>query len=190
MPDFWYWLNYNTLVSSEGITILQKSFFHILFSAIQLCFCSKGMKTIHHYFLKLFLLIMPIIFLLQDNAIVLFRLKSLYEWLVFHDLSYVLKHKSSLSDGKFILFSYFIYKRFKFCYFCGSFFIFSWFNATVTAYWKHFLSFSLMEFIAVFLLFIQSGKYIWSTTTGICFVTFIIQKINTIEDKLITFHWF
>ena len=32
-------------------------------------------------------------FLLQDNAIVCLRLKSCKEKLVFHDLSYVLKHK-------------------------------------------------------------------------------------------------
>ena len=33
----------------------------------------------------------------------------------------------------------------------GSFFINSWFNATVIAYWKHLLSFLLMGFIDAFL---------------------------------------
>ena len=72
---------------------------------------------------------MLIIFLLKDNAVVLFHLKSLKVQLVFHGLSYVSKHKldiffsfiaykilramftfflnffqSSISDGKFITF--------------------------------------------------------------------------------------
>ena len=46
LSDFWYWLNYNVLVSSESIMTLQKS----LFSHILLCnlnfFCCERMKAI------------------------------------------------------------------------------------------------------------------------------------------------
>ena len=38
---------------------------------------------------------------------------------------------------------------------CGTFFISSWFNATVTAYWKYLLCSLLMEFVVAFLFFIQ-----------------------------------
>ena len=34
-------------------------------------------------------------------------------------------------------------------------------NATASVYWKHLLSFLLMEFIAAFLFFIQSGESIY-----------------------------
>ena len=37
-------------------------------------------------------------------------------------------------------------------------FDFSWFNTTVTAYWKHLLSFLLIGLIVAFLFFIQSGE--------------------------------
>ena len=40
------------------------------------------------------------------------------------------------------------------------FFISSYFNPIVIAYWKHLLSFLLMGFIVAFLLFIQSGESI------------------------------
>ena len=49
----------------------------------------------------LFLLIMLKNFLLQENAIVLLHLEALKEELVFHDLSYVLKHEQDI----FFLFS-------------------------------------------------------------------------------------
>ena len=38
------------------------------------------------------------------------------------------------------------------------FLVYSWFWATFTAYWKHLLSFLLIEFILLFLFFIQSGE--------------------------------
>ena len=41
------------------------------------------------------------------------------------------------------------------------FFISSWFDAIVPAYWKRLLSFLLMGFIAAFLLFIQRGESIY-----------------------------
>ena len=54
---------------------------------------SKQMKTIEtEHVLKLFLLIMQIIFLMQDNVILL-RLESLKEWLVFHELRCTFKCK-------------------------------------------------------------------------------------------------
>ena len=43
-----------------------------------------------------------------------------------------------------------------------------------------------------FLLFFYPIRriYIWSTTIWIYFMTFIIQLMNIIEDKITTFHWF
>ena len=70
---------------------------------------------------------------------------------------------------------------------CGSFLITSWFNATVTAYWKHFLSFLLM--VCFFVFYPIKKIYIWYTTIRIYFMTFILQYMNLIEDKLSTFHW-
>ena len=32
--------------------------------------------------------------------------------------------------------------------------------------------------------------YLWSTTFQIYFMTFVMQQINRIKDKIITFHWF
>ena len=43
---------------------------------------------------------------------------------------------------------------------CGYFVIFSWFNATITASWKH-LSFLLIRFIVAFLFFIQLGESVY-----------------------------
>ena len=54
----------------------------------------------------------------------------------------------------------FIYKWFDLGYSFSIFPISSWFEATVTAYWKH-LSFLLIEFICAFLFFIQSGESIY-----------------------------
>ena len=47
LSDFWYWLNSNILVSSEGIITLQKFLFsHTFLCDSSLFFFSKGMKTI------------------------------------------------------------------------------------------------------------------------------------------------
>ena len=94
-----------------------------------------------------------------------FCLESLKDKLVFHDLSYVLKHKQ-LSNYYIIFLEFFpviffwwqiysfpfilIYKRFKFCYSWQVSFIYSWFNADVTAYWKHFLSFYWWSLLLLF----------------------------------------
>ena len=40
--DLWYWLNFNILVSSEGMFLLQKSLFSSFF------FCCKRMKAIQN----------------------------------------------------------------------------------------------------------------------------------------------
>ena len=50
-----------------------------------------------------------------------------------------------------------------FIYSLQVFLISSWFSATVTAYWKHLLYFSLMEFILALLLFIQSRESIYDS---------------------------
>ena len=70
--------------------------------------------------------------------------------------------QSSSSDGNFIHshLNFFIKGLISFIL-CGSFLISSWFNATVTAYWKHLLSYSLMGFIAPFLFFIQPGGFLF-----------------------------
>ena len=54
-----------------------------------------------------------------------------------------------------------IYKKFRFVILCWFFFfISSWFNATVTTYWKH-SYFLLIEFIVAFLFLIKSGESIY-----------------------------
>ena len=56
--------------------------------------------------------------------------------------------------------------------------IYSWFNVTVVAYWKHLLS-SLIGFIVIF---IQSGESIYDPLQFIIFLTFVKRQINTIKD--------
>ena len=73
LSDFWYWLNYNILVSSESIKIIKRKFLHT-FLCIQVCFLlqkkeSNSNNKNRHDVYKLFLLIMLRDFLLQDNAI-------------------------------------------------------------------------------------------------------------------------
>ena len=82
----------------------------------------------------------------------------------------------------------FIYKRFNFCFISGFFPISSWFNTTVTAYWKHLLSFLLTWFIVAFLLN-QEDLYMIHHASDL-FMTFTMTYINIIEDKTTTFHWF
>ena len=45
--------------------------------------------------------------------------------------------------------------------FCGSFFIFAWFNTIAAAYWKHLLLLLFMGFIVAFLYFTQPGESIY-----------------------------
>ena len=68
-------------MSSENITTIQKSLLLHTFYEIPICFLlqkneDKSDRKNHRDFLALFLLIMQIVFLLQDNAILL-RLESL-----------------------------------------------------------------------------------------------------------------
>ena len=85
--------------------------------------------------------------------------------------------QSSFSDGKFVPFQFYLFiKDLIFLILYGYFFISSWLNATITAYWKHSLPFLLIEFIVVFFVFYPIRRtYVWSTTTWIYFMTFIIQ---------------
>ena len=70
LSNFWYWLNSNVWVSSEGIPTPQKSLFsdialwNFLFRKNE----DNSNDKNHYHILKLFLLIMKIILLLQDNA--------------------------------------------------------------------------------------------------------------------------
>ena len=150
------------------------------------------MKVIQAIDINNILLIMLIIFILQDNTIVvvIVSLKTLKEWLAFDDLSYVLKDKQDVfffsiqninSNYRIIFLRFFpitfflmetlflpsylylLIQGLIFVVFCRSCFISFWFNATVTAYWKHLLSFSLMGFIVACSLFIKSGESIYDT---------------------------
>ena len=135
---------------------------------------------------------MQVIFWLQYHATLL-RWELLKGWFVFHALSYVSKHSSiylfyfffvsiqNINTNCYIIFLKFFLSFSEFIpsqlyfyiidliciIFCQSFFISSWFNATVIAYWKHLISFLLMGFIVAFLFFIQSGHRI---DNFICFI--------------------
>ena len=75
----------------------------------------------------------------------------------------------------------------------------SWFNETVTAYWNHLLpwlpllSLSFIIFYLYYIYFLLRyfypirRIYIWSIQIYI--MTFVIQWINPIKNKIITFHW-
>ena len=83
------------------IITLQKSLFSHTFSChLSLFFVLKEWSNLdnknHRNVWTLFLLIMLMVFLLQDNAIVFLYLKSLKNELVFNDLNYVLKHKQDI----------------------------------------------------------------------------------------------
>ena len=108
---------------------------------------------------------------------------------------YVIFHKFFpiiFSDGKFISFQlYLLTKVLTFVVLCGYFLFLldlTWLLERVENICCHLL----MTFIEAFLLFIQSGEsiYIWSTTVQICFITFIMQQMTIIKDKLTTFNRF
>ena len=84
---------------------------------------------------------------------------------------------------------YLFMKGLIFLIFCRSFLSSSWFNATVTAYWKHSPSFLLAGIIVAFFYSIRR-IYILSTKFPIYFMTFLIQQLNIIEDKLTIFYQF
>ena len=151
----------------------------------------------YHDVWKLFLLIILIVFWLEDNAI-FHHLELLKKWIILHNLSYVLKHKqdifflflaykalkaivtlffpiffqSSFSDEKFI--------PSQFCYSLPIFFISSGFNPTVTTYWKNLLSFLLKGFIVAFLFFIQLGESMFEPP----WFGFILRIYNTITEHI------
>ena len=66
LSDFWYWLNSNILVSSEGIITLQKNLLsHTFLCSSSLPFVVKdnlNNKSHHYYLLMLFFLITLVIF--------------------------------------------------------------------------------------------------------------------------------
>ena len=86
----------------------------------------------------------------------------------------------------------FIYKTFNFCYFWGILFQWSWFNATVTAYWKHLLIIFFIDRIYCCFWNFYPGRriYIWSTMIRIYFMALIIQlmNINLSSKSLNHFH--
>ena len=82
---------------------------------------------------------------------------------------------------------YLFIKSLNFVILYGPFLISSWFSATVTAYWKHLLSFLSMGIYAFF--YPIRRVYLWLTTYWIYFMTYVIQQMNTIKDKITTFHW-
>ena len=77
-------------------------------------------------------------------------------------------------------------KRFNFLWI---FFISSWFNATVMAYWKHLLYFFWWDLLFLFCFCPIRKNYIWSTSFKIYFTTFTISWMNTIKYEITTFQW-
>ena len=65
---------------------------------------------------------------------------------------------------------------------CGFFFISSWFKATVTGYWKHFLSFYWQNLMLLFCFIVNQENIYDSPSFG--------WKINIIEDKVMNFNGF
>ena len=147
-----------------------------------------------------FLLIMPIIFLMQDSTIYI-HFESLKEQLACHDLNYFLKHKqdvffftyktlraiitlfysnylpSFFYDWKFIpSYLYLLVSDLFICILSAYFPISSWLQVTVTAYWNYLLCFLLIEFMVVLFVFYPIRRiYISSTPIRIYFMTFIIH---------------
>ena len=162
--------------------------------------------------MKLFLLIIQIVVLLQDNAI-LPGLEVLQTWFGFYDISCVLKHREKiyslfLTCNTLRAFAGLFPFLFNFCscfflmdnlllstyirnnifdILCEFFPIFSRFNGPIAAYWKALIIIDRIYccFFAFF-----SIRRIWSATFQIYFMTFVMQQINTIKDKIITFYRF
>ena len=94
--------------------------------------------------------------------------------------------------GAFPVYSFpliFICKRHNFLYFLWIFL--SWFNVTAAAYLKH-LSLSLIVFYCCFSGSISSQEnlYMIHHNLEFFFMTFAMQQINTIKDKMTTFDRF
>ena len=189
-------------MSSKSITTLQKYLFlHTflwdwrLFSFLTFWMTIKNPRGVQ----VLFLLIMLILFLVQDNTILFhlnFHWNNLFFtiWVLFWNIvGYIfsfLAYKILRANVKFLFSIFFnhlflvqtfflqscvyLKKGLVFVIISEHFPISSWFNANVRAYWKHLLYFLLIGFIVAFFVFYPIRRiYIWSTTTWIYFTIFI-----------------
>ena len=85
----------------------------------------------------------------------------------------------------------FIYKRFNACCSLWTFIVSSRFNATITAYWKHLLSFLLIELVAAFFFFIQTEESLYMIHHDWDLFYDIYNTTNKhYQEKITTFHWF
>ena len=121
----------------------------------------------------------------------IYKILRAYVGLFFSNIS-----ESAVFDWFFIPFQLYLFiKDLIFDILCWSILISWWFNAAVAAYWKHLLS-SFFRFIVAFFFFIQAGGSIYDSLPPppapafkIYFVTFIIQQLNWIKNKIISSHW-
>ena len=61
---------------------------------------------------------------------------------------------------------------------------------TVAVYWKRLFSFIINAIYCCFFVFYLIRRVcIWSTMFKICSMTFILQQINIIKDKITAFNW-
>ena len=96
----------------------------------------------------------------------------------------------SFFDGKFIPSQLYLFiKVLFFVILCRSFFISSWFNSTLTAYWKHLLSLLSIGFIVAFMFFIQSGDLytIHHNPDLFCDIYNAINEYNRIQTHYLPF---
>ena len=80
----------------------------------------------------------------------------------------------------------FFYKKLSLC---GSLLISLWITATIAAYRKHLSSLIFVFIVAFFLLYPVWRINIWSSAFEIYLLTFIIQKLNWIKNKITSSHW-
>ena len=80
----------------------------------------------------------------------------------------------------------FFYKKLSLC---GSLLISLWITATIAAYRKHLSSLIFVFTVAFFLLYPVWRINIWSSAFEIYLLTFIIQKLNWIKNKITSSHW-
>ena len=139
----------------------------------------------YHYYLKLFLLIIQIVLLLQDTVILLY-LKSLKEWLGFHDLICIFKRQDINSFLAYnivvaeLLFCSFFYSSFPFpfqlhssiksklCDFLPKIFPFLY-DLMKLLRFHHWL-----DLLLLFIFYSIRKVSIWSTAFQIYFMTFLI----------------
>ena len=80
----------------------------------------------------------------------------------------------------------FFYKKLSLC---GCLLISLWITATIAAYRKHLSSLIFVFTVAFFLLYPVWRINIWSSAFEIYLLTFIIQKLNWIKNKITSSHW-